>query len=417
LTEVREQMVVKTRELHDIMGEAGPDVDLSRVTLLPGNNDYKDSEIKRRHAELSAIGAEEDRLRLLEEIATATEQRYKAQQTPVGGMVFPGQSTSSNGVTKSWEPPKSLHDQITTSPGFKEFKAGQLSQVTLALDATEFKTLITLANIYPQVDRQATVDMALEERTVADLMNSSNTTGNTVEYFEETLVTNAATTVAEGAPKPESALGWTLRTEPIRKIATWIPATSESLDDVGQLEADIRGRLAFMIRRIEEAQILSGNGVGQNLTGLLNRPNIQTQAKGTDPNPDAIYKAMQKIRGSAGQGFAEPTAVVVNPADWTLIKLLRTTDGIYLWGNPSDEGPDRIWGKPVRQTTAMAQGTALVGAFRPWAEVVRRQAITVTLSTEHASYFIENKVAILAEERIGLKVMRPSAFCTVTGIV
>jgi HK97 family phage major capsid protein len=170
------------------------------------------------------------------------------------------------------------------------------------------------------------------------------------------------------------------------------------------------------VRRKEEQQLLSGSGAGQELRGLLNRSGLQTQAKGADPTPDAIYKAMQKIRGAAGLGFAEPTAVVFHPNDWTEIKLLRTADGIYLWGNPSDEGPDRIWGLPVRQTTGIAEGTALVGAFRPHAEVIRREGITITLSTEHASYFVENKVAILAEERLALAVYRPSAFCTVTGI-
>jgi HK97 family phage major capsid protein len=125
---------------------------------------------------------------------------------------------------------------------------------------------------------------------------------------------------------------------------------------------------------------------------------------------------MQLVRGSAGAGFAEPTGVIFHPNDWTAIKLLRTTDGIYIWGSPAEEAADRIWGLAVRQTTGMTENTALVGAFRPHAEVLRRTGITVTLSTEHGTYFIENKVAILAEERLALAVYRPSAFCTVTGI-
>jgi HK97 family phage major capsid protein len=258
--------------------------------------------------------------------------------------------------------------------------------------------------------------MALEERTVADLMLQGQIDRGTVEYYEETTVTNNAATVAEGGTKPESALAWTLRTETARKIAHFVPATKESLDDVSFLESAIRGRLAYGVRRIEETQILSGDGNAPNLRGILNRSGIQTQAKGADPTPDAIYKAMQKVRGSAGFGFAEPTALVIHPNDWTDIKLLRTADGIYLWGNPSDEGPDRIWSLMVRQTTGITEGTGLVGAFRPHAEVLRREGITITLSTEHSTYFVENKVAILAESRLALAVYRPSAFATVTGI-
>jgi len=264
--------------------------------------------------------------------------------------------------------------------------------------------------------RDGLVSIPLEDRTVADLMLQGNVSGPAVEYYEETTYTNAAATVVEAATKPESALAYTLRTDTVRKIAHWIPATSEALQDVPFLESQIRGRLAFGVQRIEEQQILVGDGIAPNIQGITNRSGVQTQAKGADPTPDAIYKGMQKIRGAGGLGFAEPTAVVIHPNDWTEIKLLRTADGIYLWGNPSDEGPDRIWGLPVRQTTAMTEGTALVGAFRPYAEVLRREGINITLSTEHSTYFIENKVAILAESRLALAVYRPSAFAKVTGI-
>lgn len=278
----------------------------------------------------------------------------------------------------------------------------------------DLKTLITLTTINRQNIRSATmVPLALEDRTVGDLLLQGNLDGNTLEYYEETTFTNNAATVAEGGTKPESAFAYTLRTEPMRKIAHNVPMTDEVLEDNAGLQAQIEGRLVFGVQRAEETQILSGTGVAPQLTGILNRAGIQTQAKATDPAFDAIYKAITKVRNVA---FADPTAVVLNPTDWQNMVLTRTADGLYILGNPAGEAPQRIWGLDVRATTAMTLGTALVGAFRPYAQLFRRGGITVTMSTEHSTFFAENKVLIQAEERVLLAVYRPSAFCTVTGL-
>ncbi len=420
LAEVREEIAAKNQALHKVFEQAGEDMDLSRVDLLDGDTHQKAAEIRRMNEELAALGVERDRLEHLDTIKQLRGRDMERDQGRDGGMRFPSGHTQAGGAPSMASHAKAqqgLKSFLQEHKGYREFRADQQRSVSIDLPMADFKTLITLTTVSPQNLRQPNVvDMALEERTVADLMLNGQVDRGTVEYYEETTVTNSAATVAEGGTKPESALAWTLRTEAIRKIAHWIPATKESLDDVSFLESQIRGRLAYGIRRIEETQLISGDGNAPNLRGILNRSGIQTQAKGADPTPDTVYKGMQKVRGSAGVGFAEPTALVIHPNDWTDIKLLRTADGIYLWGNPSDEGPDRIWGMSVRQTTGITEGTGLLGAFRPHAEVLRREGITITLSTEHSTYFIENKVAILAESRLGLAVYRPSAFCSLTGI-
>jgi HK97 family phage major capsid protein len=424
--EVREELAAKREQLHKIFEEAGPDLDLSKVTLLDGDTHYKAGEIKRRNDELEALGIEFDRLHNLWLINQNNALKVRALTEPVPNVPLPNGNGHAAGLNGSGgygygygygQPAaKSLRHFLLEHKEYKAFRQANRGTVEIELPYLDFKTLVTLSDISPQADRRALVAMAVEERTTTDLMLQGETMSNSVEYYEETTVTNAAAETAEGVSKPESAEGFTLRTEPVRKIPTWIPATKEALDDVPFLESQLRGRMASNVRRREELQVLVGDGVAPNLDGIINRTGIQTQAKGADPTPDTVYKAMQLVRGSAGSGFAEPTAFVVHPGDWTDIKLLRTTDGIYIWGNPSDEGPDRIWGLPVRQTTNITSGTGLVGAFRPYAEVLRREGITVTLSTEHSTYFIDNKVAILAESRLALAVYRPSAFCTCTGI-
>lgn len=416
LAELREEIAAKNSTLHKIFEQAGEEMDLSRVDLISGDTHEKAAEIRRMNEEISALGVERDRLEHLDTIKQLRGRDHERDTTPSSGMRFPngGGGSPSSGHQQAQ---KGLRQWLSDHKGYREFRADQSRSVTFDLPDADFKTLITLTTVSPQNLRQPNVvNMALEERMVSDLMLQGQIDRGTVEYYEETTVTNNAAPVAEGTEKAESALAWTLRTETARKIAHWIPATKEALDDVSFLESQIRGRLAYGIRRSEETQLISGDGNAPNLRGILNRSGIQTQAKGTDPTPDAVYKAMQKVRGASGSGFAEPTALVIHPNDWTDIKLLRTADGIYLWGNPSDEGPDRIWGMQVRQTTGITENTGLVGAFRPHAEVLRREGITITLSTEHASYFIENKVAILAESRLALAVYRPSAFCSITSI-
>jgi HK97 family phage major capsid protein len=418
LTEVTEALAEKRQELHKIFEEAGPNLDLSKVTIIHGDTEAKAVEIRRRNDELTDLGQQYDRLSLLQQIGKLNAQENKRLNDPVGGIQFTGANGSSNGSngTRRFEP-HHLKQLLLENKNYRAFRDGLVATASVEIPVPDYKTLVTLTTINRLQQRQAEViPLALETRTVGDLMLQGNTDANLIEYYEETTFTNNAATVAEGGTKVESALGYTLRQETVRKIAHFVPATKEALDDVSFLESTIRGRLAFGVERAEETQLLSGTGVAPQLLGILNRSGIQTQAKGADPTPDAIYKAMQLIRGAGGAGFAEPTGVVLHPNDWTDIKLLRTADGLYIWGNPSDEGPDRIWGLPIRQTTAMTQNTGLVGAFRPWSEVIRREGITITLSTEHSTFFIENKVAILAEERLALAIYRPSAFATVTGI-
>lgn len=369
------------------------------------------ADIRQRNDELKALGAD------LEELKAAEEIRRSIPDPDAGKGARAQAGDPGAPASKGAPRVRQIEEILNESKGYQAFRAGAVKTVEFHLTEAEAKTLLTLADVTPRAERRPDiVPSAQAYRQVSDLFAQGTINSNVYEYYEETTFTNNAAETAEGAAKPESALGFTLRQDTMRKIPTWLPVTSEVLEDNDALLSYIRERLTYMVVRRREGQLLNGDGTAPNLSGITDRTGLQTQAKGTDPVFDAILRGMTKVRVT---GDAEPTGIVMHPNDWQDLVLTRTADGIYILGNPSDPTVgQRLWGADVRQTPVQTENTAIVGAFRPMAQIFRKpnSGITITISTEHDTYFVENKVAILAEERLLLAVYRPAAFCTVTGI-
>lgn len=289
----------------------------------------------------------------------------------------------------------------------KEYGKGVAAR---GVNATLFDTASSFA--VQSVRLPTVITPGEQQPTVASLMPVGRTTQPSIAYMEETTTTNSAAETAESGVKPESALAFTERTSPVRKIATTLPITDESLEDIPFIESYIDTRLRQFVTYREDGQLLTGNGTAPNLRGILNTSGIQTQAKGADPGPDAVYKAMTLIRHT---GFAEPSGSVWHPNDWQDIRLLRTTDGIYIWGSPADAGPERIWGMPIVVTTAATENTVLVGDFGLYSHISRRMGIRVDAGWVNDD-FTKNRQTLRAEERLSLEIYRAAAFCTVTGM-
>jgi HK97 family phage major capsid protein len=372
--------------------------------------DDKRTEVKALNAKMEDLHKEVVELQAIEAGRAKSEPEPKSAGTKVG---LEGPDGAAAPRIKSIGDVLDESDDYKSIVSAKRRLSGDKVKIELGtFDRASFKTIVTLGDInVPATRLPGIVPFGVDETTVGDLVLPGTTDNNTITYMEETTFTNAAATVAEGAAKPESALDFTERTENVRKIATWIPATDELIEDVAGFRSYLEGRMRFMVEREEEDQLLNGDGTAPNISGILDR---SIQSIGSTNDVDSIYNAITEVRVD---GFAEPTALVIHPLSWQNLRLSK--DGNDNYYGPGPFAPDRtetFWGLPVRVTPMIAEGTALVGAFRPYAQVFRRSGITVSLSTEHASYFVENKVAVLAEERLAFAVYRPAAFCKVTGL-
>lgn len=400
LKEAQGKLVAKQDELGSIFKEAGPDLDLSKVKSVSGANDSK--------AVAEHIRALNEECSDLAKSVEGLVAVHKAAQANAGRESGGSESGAAQGGAGLVPSTKSFGEMFTGSDAFKS--KGRQSDLDI-----ELKTLMTTAAGWaPEVTRTGrVVDAATRPIQVLDLLPTTTTSQAAVKFMEETTFTNNAAERDEGAVYGEAALALTERTSVVQSVGVWLPITDEQLEDEARTRQYVDNRLPFMVRQRLDGQVLVGDGADPNLRGILNVVGIQTQAKGADPTPDAVYKAMTKVRVT---GRALPNAFIAHPNDWQDVRLLRTADGIYIWGSPSEAGPERIWGLQVVQADSITENTGLVGDYANFSELAVRRGVEVKVTDAHSDFFINGKQAIRANLRAAFVVYRPAAFCTVTGI-
>lgn len=340
----------------------------------------------------------------------AAEANEKAMREPVNRPGFPG----SPGQGKAER--KSFGQQVTEHATYKAWLAGERDgQIELDMGLRELKAdFLTTAGWPPETTRTGVVvDAVTRPLQVTDIMPMGNTGQAAVVFMQETTRTHAAAETAEAGTYPESTFVLAEASSPVRKIADSVPVSDEQLEDVAMVGSYLEGRLNFGVQQRLDQQIISGDGIAPNLTGILNTVGIQTRAKGADPVPDVIFKMMVDIQTT---GRAAATHVLLHPTDWQGIRLLRTADGIYIWGSPAEQGTPRIWGLPVVSNEVLTAGTGLVGSFLlPWITLFERRGVIVERGFT-GTQFTEGMQTVRASGRWAVVIYRPAAFGTVTGL-
>jgi len=246
---------------------------------------------------------------------------------------------------------------------------------------------------------------------VRDVINVQATGLSSIPYIRElnaaTNETGAANT-SEGSAKAEVTMQFEQVDAPVRKITAWLPATTEILADAPTLQGYINTRLTYMILLREEQQVLKGTGTAPQIPGITETVGTQTQAAVNNDVPATIGLAIGKIELADG----EADAVVMNPGDyWASMTTRRSTFFDNANGGTAPAQQEAFtWGLTAIRSRALPTLEALVGSFRMGATIFQREGVNIAVSDSHNDFFIQNKVAIRAEERIALAIHRPDWF-------
>ena len=262
-------------------------------------------------------------------------------------------------------------------------------------------------------DRQPGIVQVQPNRrlVIRDLLMPGRTSSNAIEWVRETLFTNNAASVAENPanPKPQSDLTFDLQNTPVRTLAHFVVASKQIMADAPMLQSYIDGRLRYGLSYVEDNQLLNGQGVGTDLSGLMKNSAAFAAPPGfavaDASNLDVIRVAMLQ----ATLALFPATGHILNPTDWAAIETTKDNQGRYIWANPANVLGPTLWGLPVAESLAMTAGDFMTGAFRYASQIFDREDASVLISTEDRDNFVKNMVTILCEERLALAVYRPQA--------
>lgn len=358
-----------------------------------------------------------------------------------------GAAGQGGAASQLWQPGQSLGAMFTNSEEFKSLvKSGAATMPSAwELEGVDATALIgmggygrkdvyagmsgashTTTHGFGTIQFDPTVPRNMRRARVRDLFPVAQTSANLIDFFrvlgfgtDRLDLSSSASVVADYVAgnfglKPHSALKFENAQAPVRTIAHYEVAHRNVLQDEPQLQSTINNELLYGLRLTEDAQILNGTGTGEDLLGILRTPGIQTYNKSSGPGTDKKQDALRRAATLAILAYYDPTGIVIHPYDWEEIELDKGSDGHYSVAVSVAVGAEqKLWRMPVVDSPAIAQGTALVGAFGLGAQLYDRMQANIRIAEQHADFFVRNAVAILAEERLALAVKRPESFVKV----
>jgi HK97 family phage major capsid protein len=224
-------------------------------------------------------------------------------------------------------------------------------------------------------------------------------------WLSQSVRTGGAEVVPAGSLKPTSGLALVKREGRLSVIATLSePIDKFILEDNVALNGWVQAELTQSVLIALEAQILAGDGEGDNLTGLANTAGVQvfTSTAGNTDKLVEMRKALTKLE-TAGE---VPSVFVMSPSDWEGIATKRNANGNFDMGGAIDAETRKAWGVPVALSTSLAansyyllgDGAAAIG----YDSGIRTE-------WDKSQGFKTNEVQARTEGRFSLDVNRPAA--------
>jgi len=277
----------------------------------------------------------------------------------------------------------------------------------------------------PQAERESGFNNVV--RQTFTIRNGSNVfpiNSTLAEWVEQSGIEGGAGMTAEGASKTQLDWDYEVKSASVKKITSFIKISDEMLTDIEGILGEINGNLAYQVELLEETQLLTGIGSGNNLNGIesyaqeLDLASLSGTVEAAN-NWDVLAAAITQIKVNAK---ASANRIFMNPADIFLtIHATKDTTNDYI--NPVTVVPNAtpgaapsifVWGVPVVESDTITAGEFLVADMTKFT-IRDKESFNVEIGLD-GNDFTKNLRTIRGEKRLVsyVKVNDVEAFVTDT---
>ena len=232
-------------------------------------------------------------------------------------------------------------------------------------------------------------------------------------------VYNPYPTLEQDGTKPEGVFTLASAEAAAVKIAEFVVASDEVLEDCPSVASLINDFIITGIEAKKRQQLINGTGTNQ-MRGLLNQPDILTRVHraGTGVAGDNIWDTFRRALTDLWIQGADinDACVIMNPLDVEIIDLMKDDEGRYLFSTDNSDCINRrLRCLNVKQASSIAAGTAVIGSLKNNWMLYVRKALEIRMGYT-GDQFITNTNTILGEMR-ALTILRcPQHVERITGI-
>lgn len=393
--------------------EVKKQLDDMRSNLLTETDEKARKAIEKEIKELLEKLPTEAKMKELQDEIKKMKEDAEKNQKALDDLIADQESKNTGGA------PMTFADRLEKSLTEKEamlkaYKSGEGKGFSVTMDRKVVGNMGSSANltgsyfVTPQLV-PGVVLQPFEEVHMRNILPVGQTNSNIIRYVRDMGGEGGPGMVAEAGTKPQMDRDLQIFDAPVRKIATYMRVPEEMMDDIPFLSSFLTQVGTEEVNLLEDEQILYGDGLSQNLSGLSENSTAFSGtglgiAGGSLPTPNH-FDVLRAARTQARLLKRRPTIALVNPGDYYKMESTKDTTGNYLFlGGGNGINPGRnVGGLTVIDHTEVEPDDFFVIDPRA-AQIFDRTGLSVRFYDQDQDNAIKNLITIVIEKRLALAI-------------